>query len=75
VRCWRLSTGSDRLVASMLIALFLTALVNACFSEAIQGNGEVWLWGGIAIGMHTRLTQPASPPRRRSQRGVAAAAQ
>jgi O-antigen ligase len=62
--CWRRSTGPDRLMASLLIALFLTALVNACFSDPIQGNGEVWLWGGLAIGMSARLARRRSNQRR-----------
>ena len=66
VNCWRSGTGPDRLMASLLISLFLTALVNACFSDPIQGNGEVWLWGGLAIGMSARLARRGTKARRLS---------
>ncbi len=58
---WRSTAGEDRLLATILIALFLTAVTNACISEAIYGNGEVWLWGGLAIGMGARTVQRAGP--------------
>ncbi|HEX3975028.1 MAG TPA: O-antigen ligase family protein [Solirubrobacteraceae bacterium] len=54
-RCWRMTEGRLRLLTALLIAMFLTALVNAQFSDPIQGNGSVWLWGGIAVGMAARL--------------------
>jgi len=54
-RCWRLTAGPERLVGALLIAMFVTALVNAQFSDPIQSNGSVWLWGGIAVGMSARL--------------------
>ena len=56
-RCHRLAVGADRTTIALVISLFLTALVNANFSDPIQGNGSVWLWGGIAIGMSARLTR------------------
>jgi O-antigen/teichoic acid export membrane protein len=62
VRLWRRTTGSDQLMSSLLIALFVTALINACVSGAIQDNRDVWVWGGIAIGMN------AARPHRRSER-------
>ncbi len=54
-RCWRMSEGRERLLSALLIAMFLTALINAQFSDPIQSNGSVWLWGGIAVGMAARL--------------------
>jgi O-antigen/teichoic acid export membrane protein len=54
-RCHRLAVGTDRTTIALVISLFLTALVNANFSDPIQGNGSVWLWGGVAIGMSARL--------------------
>ncbi len=54
-RCWRLAAGPERLVAALLVSMFLTAFVNAQFSDPIQGNGSVWLWGGLAVGMSARL--------------------
>ncbi len=65
-RVWRDAVGEDKLVASILIALFLTALVNACVSDAIYGNAEVWMWGGLAIGMAARMAQEAPLPRWRT---------
>lgn len=66
ITAWRGGIGQDRLMASLLISLFLTALINACFSDPIQGNGEVWLWGGLAIGMSARLARQRGSARRRS---------
>jgi O-antigen ligase len=63
---WRSTLDEDRLVATVLIALFLTALTNACFSEAIYGNAEIWMWGGLAIGMGAQMTQGIPAPRLRS---------
>ena len=54
-RCWRLTAGPERLVGALLIAMFVTSLVNAQFSDPIQSNGSVWLWGGLAVGMSARL--------------------
>lgn len=62
-KVWRDGVGDDKLVASLLIALFLTALVNAMVSDAIYGNSEVWLWGGLAIGMGARMARERSLPR------------
>jgi O-antigen ligase len=56
-RCHRLAVGTDRTTIALVISLFLTALVNANFSDPIQGNGGVWLWGGVAIGMSARLSR------------------
>jgi O-antigen ligase len=65
---WRMTRSTERLLAALLIALFLTALVNACFSGAIQDNRELWIWGGLAIGMSVRIAnraweQPTDPDR------------
>jgi hypothetical protein len=54
--------GPERLIGALLIAMFVTALVNAQFSDPIQSNGSVWLWGGIAIGMSARLTARRNVP-------------
>jgi O-antigen ligase len=54
-RCWRFSAGPDRLTASILIALFVNAFVNANFSDPIQGNPDVWIWGGLAVGMSAAM--------------------
>jgi O-antigen ligase len=52
---WRTTRGRDRLDAAVLITLFVTALVNALFSGAIQDNREIWVWGGLGLGMSARL--------------------
>jgi O-antigen ligase len=62
---WRVTTGEDKLLSAVLFSLFLTALTNACISEAIYGNAEVWLWGGFALGMWARITQGSAWPRGR----------
>jgi O-antigen ligase len=54
---WRSTRGEDKLLSSILIALFVTALTNACISEAIYGNGEVWQWGGLALGMGAAMAR------------------
>lgn len=64
-RCWRLTAGPDRLVAALLISMFLTAVINSQFSDPIQGNGSVWLWGGMAVGMSARLAARRRSPRAR----------
>jgi O-antigen ligase len=54
IAAWRTAVGTDRLEASMLMALFMAALVNALFSGAVQDNRELWLWAGLGLGMLTR---------------------
>jgi O-antigen ligase len=61
VRVRRRVSGEDKLIASLLIALFLAAFINACFSGAIQDNRDVWIWGGIAIGMYARISTSRRP--------------
>ena len=56
VRAWRAASERDKLDAAVLITLFLTALINALFSGAIQDNKEIWLWGGLGMGMGARVT-------------------
>lgn len=48
---WRSTSGVEKLQASLLIALFVDALVNAMVSGAIEDNGSVWLWAGLGVGM------------------------
>ncbi len=57
ISTWRVAWREEKLDAAVLIALFLTALVNAFFSGAIQDNHEIWLWAGLGIGMSTRMTR------------------
>jgi O-antigen ligase len=52
---WRGARGRDRIDAAILATLFTTALVNALFSGAIQDNREIWVWGGLGIGMSARI--------------------
>ena len=54
-RCWQRTIGADRLLSALLIAMFTCEMVNAQFSDPIQGNGSIWLWGGLAVGWATRL--------------------
>lgn len=49
---WQGTTGTRQLQVTLLIALFVSALVNAMFSGAIQDNSDLWLWGGLGIGMY-----------------------
>jgi hypothetical protein len=60
-----MTRGSERLLSALIISMFVCELVNAQFSDPIQGNGSVWLWGGIAVGMSARLAAArttSSPP-------------
>ena len=57
-RLWQCTTGTRQLEVTLLIALFVSALVNAMFSGAIQDNSDLWLWGGLGIGMYA-LSQTA----------------
>jgi O-antigen ligase len=58
---WRTSGDRDRIDAAVLAALFVAALINALVSGAIQDNKEIWLWGGLAVGMSTRLMFQRQP--------------
>jgi hypothetical protein len=55
-RAWRAASERDKLDAAVLITLFLTALINAMFSGAIWDNKEIWVWGGLGVGMSARMT-------------------
>ncbi len=60
ISIWRAGLPDDRLESSLLIALLLMALVNALFSGAIQDNRDVWVWGGIGIGMYAGVPAAAA---------------
>jgi O-antigen ligase len=66
--CWRNGLGRDRVDAAVLAALFVSALVNALVSGAIQDNKEIWVWGGLGVGMAARmaLSRRGSPTATRS---------
>ena len=51
---WRSTVGPERLQVALIIALFTLALVNAFVSGAIQDNRDIWIWGGIGLGMYVR---------------------
>jgi len=51
-RLWRWTGLGERLEASLLIALVVSAVVNAFFSGALPDNSDIWKWGGIAVGMY-----------------------
>jgi O-antigen ligase len=53
--CWREGLGRDRADAAVLAALFVSALINALVSGAIQDNKEIWVWGGLGVGMAARM--------------------
>lgn len=72
VAVWRAAEGRDRLDAAVIITLFITALVNALFSGAIEDNREIWVWGGLGLGMSARLAATRlRSPRYRPDRGPA----
>lgn len=57
MKMWRATVGADKLMSALLVSLFVTALVNAMFSGAIQDNSPVWLWAGLGVGMSARLAR------------------
>lgn len=65
---WRDALGRDKADAAVLAALFVSALVNALVSGAIQDNKEIWVWGGLGVGMAARmaLLRRSSPTATRS---------
>jgi O-antigen ligase len=54
IRLWQHSIGSRQIEVTLLIALFVSSLVNAMFSGAIQDNSDIWLWGGLCLGLIAR---------------------
>jgi O-antigen ligase len=69
IRLWRSAPGAQALDAGLLIALFLSALINALFSGAIQDNQGIWIWAGLGLAMSARIASQASllAPRARTQ--------
>ncbi len=65
IATWRAAVGTDRLDVAVIFALFTDALVNALLSGAVQDNVEIWIWGGVGVGMSARL----ATRRLRSRRG------
>lgn len=66
---WRTRDDAWKLDISIVIGLFVAALVNALFSGAFQDNRELWLWAGIGAGMAAvrasaiqRRSRGLSPP-------------
>jgi O-antigen ligase len=59
---WRKTHARLQLEVTLLIALFLSALVNAIFSGAIQDNSDLWLWSGLAIGVYVRQREAQGQP-------------
>ncbi len=55
LRAWRMTYDRDKIEAAALITLFTMIFVNALFSGAIQDNAELWIWGGMGVGMSSRL--------------------
>ena len=54
IALWRRTVGSERMEVTLVIALFLSALTNALLSGAVQDNTDVWLWGGLGLGIYAR---------------------
>ncbi len=52
---WRTTSGRDKIEAATLTALFVMIFVNSLLSGAIQDNSELWIWGGMGVGMSSRL--------------------
>ncbi len=71
--CWREGQGRDRADAAVLAALFTSAFVNALVSGAIQDNKEIWVWGGLGVGMAARMALSRQTRRARAGRAPASA--
>ncbi|MGI8715002.1 MAG: O-antigen ligase family protein [Solirubrobacteraceae bacterium] len=63
-RLWRWNRGDERMAVSLLIALMVSATLNAFFSGALPDNADIWKWGGIAIGMYASYQLTREPGRR-----------
>jgi O-antigen/teichoic acid export membrane protein len=66
ISLWRGAIGPDKLLAALLVALFVMSLVNSNFSGAVQDNGAVWLWAGVGIGMSSQLAAQRREERARA---------
>ncbi|MHB1836704.1 MAG: O-antigen ligase family protein [Solirubrobacteraceae bacterium] len=55
---WRAADPADRLVVALVTALFTSAFLNALVSGQVADNAEVWLWGGVAVGMSVAAKSP-----------------
>jgi O-antigen ligase len=51
---WQSTDGTERLEITLLLGLFVSAFVNALFSGQISDNSDLWLWGGIGLGIYSR---------------------
>lgn len=56
---WRRAAARDRMAVAAVMALFVTAVVNAQFSGGLPNNRAVWLWAGVAVGLAGRLAHGA----------------
>lgn len=65
---WEMASRRDRLGVALLLALFISAFINALFSGQISDNSEIWLWGGIAIGVCAQARVPVRQSLRRHLR-------
>jgi O-antigen ligase len=67
---WRGLHGNDRLEVTLVISLLAAGLFNAMVSGAIQDNTDVWLWGGLGLGLFARYQTPAAATQRRAVRAL-----
>jgi O-antigen ligase len=58
----RSEQGAGDLQVAVVIALFVSALVNASFSGDIQTNSSVWLYAGLGLGLSMRSALAARSP-------------
>jgi O-antigen ligase len=71
VAAWQRTIGTRQIEVTLLIALLVTAIVNAMFSGAIMDNSGVWLWGGLGLGVYalevSRRASATAPARVRAR--------
>ena len=57
LRVWRRGDPDLRATASIVFSLYLAAAITSMLTSDITGHAEIWLLGGIGLGLSTRLTR------------------
>lgn len=62
LRAWYHSSSVKRVELALIVALLVNAIGNALVSGAIQDNMEVWLWGGLGVGVSAAMSRSSIGP-------------